>query len=142
LQADWRSLRVPSRIEDVELLGAITPMASPQMTTRHAAGSEVLCVCGNYGCVEAVASAPAIVRQLGQLTPRQGELPATPEELMTVLRVNEKTTVGLLRAAGSLVGEVVANLVHFYNPARIVVGGGLTIPSDDMLALKEGGIWQ
>ena len=32
------------------------------------------------------------------------------------------------------VGEVVANLVHFYNPARIVVGGGLTVPSDDMLS--------
>ncbi len=94
----------------------------------------VLCACGNYGCVEAVASAPAILGQLRQLTPGQGQCPATLEELMEALRVNEKMTVGLVREAASRVGEVVANLVHFYNPARIVVGGGLTVPSDDMLA--------
>jgi predicted NBD/HSP70 family sugar kinase len=95
---------------------------------------EVLCTCGNYGCVEAVASMSAILRQLSQLTPRHGDLPATPEELMAALRVNEKTTTKLVRAAARIVGEVVANLVHVYNPARIVVGGGLTTPSDDMLA--------
>jgi len=95
---------------------------------------EVLCTCGNYGCVEAVASMSAILRQLSQISPHRGDLPATPEELMAALRVNEKTTTKLVRAAARMVGEVVANLVHVYNPARIVVGGGLTIPSDDMLA--------
>lgn len=96
---------------------------------------EVLCACGNYGCVEAVAAAPAILGQLRQqTTSRQAEFPTTLEELMEALRVNEKMTVGLVREAAGQVGEVVANLVHFYNPARIVVGGGLTVPSDDMLA--------
>ena len=95
---------------------------------------EVLCACGNYGCVEAVAAAPAILGQLGRMTPRESQSPATLEELMEALRVNEKMTVGLVREAAGQVGEVVANLVHFYNPARIVVGGGLTVPSDDMLA--------
>jgi predicted NBD/HSP70 family sugar kinase len=95
---------------------------------------QVLCTCGNYGCVQAIASAPAILRQLSQITPRHGDLPATPEELMAALRVNEETTTRLVRAAALMVGEVVANLVHIYNPARIVVGGGLTIPSDVMLA--------
>ena len=95
---------------------------------------EVLCACGNYGCVEAVAAAPAILSQLGRMTSPPGQVPATLEELMEALRVNEKMTVGLVREAAGQVGEVVANLVHFYNPARIVVGGGLTVPSDDMLA--------
>lgn len=103
---------------------------------------DVPCACGNYGCVEAVASVPAILRQLSQATPRQGDVPATGEELMAALRVNEKTTVRLVRAAASLVGEVVANLVHFYNPARIVVGGGLTLPSDDMLAGIRAVVYQ
>jgi predicted NBD/HSP70 family sugar kinase len=94
----------------------------------------VLCVCGNYGCVEAVASAPAILRQVRELASTDSKLPTTQEELMAALRVNEKITVGLVRQAASRLGEVVANLVHFYNPARIVVGGGLTVPSDDMLA--------
>jgi predicted NBD/HSP70 family sugar kinase len=95
---------------------------------------DVLCTCGNYGCIEAVASAPAILSQISQLTDRNGKLPTTPQELHAALRDNEKVTVGLVREAASRIGEVVANLVHFYNPARIVVGGGLTMPSDDMLA--------
>jgi predicted NBD/HSP70 family sugar kinase len=94
----------------------------------------VLCVCGNYGCIEAVASAPAILRQVRDLSSDGGKLPTTREELTAALRVNEKVTVGLVREAAAKIGEVVANLVHFYNPARIVVGGGLTVPSDDMLA--------
>jgi predicted NBD/HSP70 family sugar kinase len=72
----------------------------------------------------------------------RGDLPATPEELLAALRVNEKTTVGLVRTAVGLVGEVVANLVHFYNPARIVGGGGLTIPGDDMLAGIRAAVYQ
>lgn len=100
----------------------------------HGADDE-LCVCGNYGCIEAVASAPAILARLRQTSADEGtELPRTREELMAALRSNEKVTVGLVREAAAQVGEVVANLVHFYNPARIVVGGGLTVPSDDMLA--------
>jgi predicted NBD/HSP70 family sugar kinase len=95
---------------------------------------EVLCVCGNYGCVEAVASMPAILGQIQALARPTDDLPATVEELMAAVRVNEKVTVGLVREAASRIGEVVANLVHFYNPARIAVGGGLSEPSDDLLA--------
>lgn len=95
---------------------------------------EVLCVCGNYGCIEAVASAPAILRQIRELPPQETPLPTTWDELTAALQTNEKVTVGLVREAASQLGEVVASLVHFYNPARIVVGGGLTVPSDDMLA--------
>ena len=95
---------------------------------------EVLCRCGNHGCIEAVASAPAILRRLGELDSAEHKLPTTREELTAALRVNEKITVGLIREAAGRIGEVVANLVHFYNPARIVVGGGLTVPSDDVLA--------
>jgi predicted NBD/HSP70 family sugar kinase len=111
---------------------------------------DVLCRCGNYGCIEAVASAPAILRRLAELAAADHDLtgrnltnpanrtdhkvPTTREELDAALRVNEKLTVGLIREAAERIGEVVANLVHFYNPARIVVGGGLTVPSDDLLA--------
>lgn len=95
---------------------------------------DVLCRCGNYGCIEAVASAPAILRRLGELDTTGHKAPTTREELDAALRMNEKLTVGLIREAAERIGEVVANLVHFYNPARIVVGGGLTVPSDDLLA--------
>ena len=95
---------------------------------------DVLCRCGNYGCIEAVASAPAILRRLREISDDAEKLPTTHDELLTAIRLNDKVTVGLMREAAAQVGEVVANLVHFFNPARIVVGGALTVPSDDMLA--------
>lgn len=95
---------------------------------------QALCRCGNYGCIEAVASTPAILAQLQARDTVGAKLPSTHEELTAALRANEQVAVGLVREAAGRIGEVVATLVHFYNPARIVVGGGLTVASDDMLA--------
>jgi predicted NBD/HSP70 family sugar kinase len=95
---------------------------------------DILCACGNYGCIEAVASASAILRQLRELGATGEHLPSTHEELVTALRVGDRVTVQLVREAATRVGEVVANLVHFFNPARVVVGGSLTAASDDVLA--------
>ena len=40
----------------------------------------------------------------------------------------------LVREAAELIGEVVATLVHFYNPARVTIGGSVAAASDDLLA--------
>ena len=50
--------------------------------------------------------------------------------------------MGAVREAASRIGEVVADFVHFCNPARIVVGGGLTVPSDDILAGIRAVVYQ
>jgi predicted NBD/HSP70 family sugar kinase len=97
-------------------------------------GDDMLCACGNYGCIEAVASASAVLRQLQSLDPDGNDLPTTHEELVAALRAGDKVTVKLVREAATRVGEVVANLVHFFNPARVVIGGSLTAASDDVLA--------
>ncbi len=97
-------------------------------------GDDMLCACGNYGCIEAVASASAILRQLHQLDADGADIPSTHEELVAALRAGDRLTVKLVREAATRVGEVVANLVHFFNPARVVIGGGLTAASDDVLA--------
>jgi predicted NBD/HSP70 family sugar kinase len=95
---------------------------------------EILCVCGNYGCIEAVASATSILRVLPQHWSGPGPIPTDLEELLLALRSGDKVTIQLVREAASRVGEVIANLVHFFNPARVVIGGSLTLASDDMLA--------
>jgi predicted NBD/HSP70 family sugar kinase len=95
---------------------------------------DILCACGNYGCIEAVASASAILRQLREASTSAMPLPDSHEEIARALRTGDKVTVGLVREAAIRVGEVVANLVHFFNPARVVIGGGLTVASDDVLA--------
>jgi predicted NBD/HSP70 family sugar kinase len=93
-----------------------------------------LCTCGNHGCVEAVASGSAVLRQLRRAWTGGAPPPATLEELATALAAGDAVTVQLVREAAARLGEVVASLVHFFNPARVVVGGFLALSSDDVLA--------
>jgi predicted NBD/HSP70 family sugar kinase len=99
----------------------------------------VVCACGNIGCVEAVASADAIVRQLSS---HQVEPVVATAHIEQLLREGEADTVRLVRAASVVIGEVVATLVHFYNPARVVLGGAITAASDHVLAGVRGVVYQ
>jgi predicted NBD/HSP70 family sugar kinase len=87
------------------------------------------CVCGNVGCIEAVASAGAIARRLG--APGR---PVPIAEVRALLARGDPAAVAAVREAAALIGELVATLVHFYNPARVTIGGGLAAASDELLA--------
>ncbi|GAA2362676.1 ROK family protein [Saccharopolyspora halophila] len=91
---------------------------------------DVVCQCGNVGCVEAVASADAVIRALR--TEDGG--PRDIEDLARLVRDGDATAIRHIRSAASTIGEVVAMLVHFYNPKRIVLGGLITAVGDDVLA--------
>ncbi|MER7084098.1 ROK family protein, partial [Saccharopolyspora kobensis] len=56
------------------------------------------------------------------------------EDLARLLRDGDATAVRQVRTAAATIGEVVAMLVHFYNPKRIVLGGLITSAGDDLLA--------
>jgi predicted NBD/HSP70 family sugar kinase len=99
----------------------------------------VLCACGNIGCIEAVASADAILRQLS--VPAVEPVVATAH-IEQLLRQGEANTVRLVREAAVVLGEVVATLVHFYNPSRVVLGGAITSASDHLLAGVRGVVYQ
>ncbi|RRO19968.1 ROK family transcriptional regulator [Saccharopolyspora rhizosphaerae] len=97
---------------------------------RVPGADEVTCQCGNVGCVEAVASAAAVLRELR--TEEGG--PETMEDLAQLLRDGDATAIRRIRTAAATIGEVVAMLVHFYNPKRIVLGGLITSVGDELLA--------
>ncbi|MCI2421735.1 ROK family protein [Saccharopolyspora sp. K220] len=97
---------------------------------RVPGADDVICQCGNVGCVEAVASADAVIRALR--TEQAG--PRNIEDLARLLRDGDAIAVRRVRSAAATIGEVVAMLVHFYNPKRIVLGGLITAAGDDMLA--------
>ncbi len=90
------------------------------------------CVCGNVGCIEALASTGAILRRLGEHTP--DEPTPTIADVRERIASGDATAQRLVREAAVLIGELVAMLVHFYNPARVTMGGSLTEVSDDLLA--------
>ena len=59
-----------------------------------------------------------------------------------LLARGDPTVLRLVREAAELIGEVVATLVHFYNPARVTIGGALTAASDELLAGVRSVVYQ
>ena len=89
-------------------------------TTLDEAG--LLCYCGNRGCLETVASGPAITKLVAN---GAGELP-------TLASVIERAVDGDLRCrraisdAGREMGVAVAGLCNLINPERVIIGGQLS----------------
>jgi predicted NBD/HSP70 family sugar kinase len=81
-----------------------------------------LCYCGNRGCLETVASGPAILHLVG---PVGGET-------LTLARLVELALNGDLRCrraiadAGREIGVAIAGLCNLINPERVIVGGLLS----------------
>ena len=82
----------------------------------------VLCSCGRYDCLDAVASGAAIVGAL-----RDAGL--VVEDMTTVLRLAndaDPLVTRMLREAGTRTGNVLATIVNFFNPAVLALGGHLS----------------
>ncbi len=99
---------------------------------------DVMCRCGRHGCLESVASVGAMAARLSAA--RRGEV--STDELFDSLKRGDATTVNIVRDAGLLIGNVVADLVNFCNPSRIVVGGAITHCSEDVLAQIRSVVYQ
>ncbi|WP_196481976.1 ROK family protein [Burkholderia vietnamiensis] len=107
---------------------------------RVAGHDSTVCRCGNIGCIEAVASATALLRQLGEAS--GATVKPTIDDLARLIKARDQTAIRLTRDAATLIGEVVAMLVHMFNPATIVLGGRLTRISDDLLAGVRAVVYQ
>lgn len=89
--------------------------------------SGALCYCGNRGCLETVASGPAIVQLVGR------------GEILTLGRVIELAGHGDLRCrraisdAGREIGVAIAGLCNLVNPERVIIGGLLSRAGDILL---------
>jgi len=102
-------------------------------TTVVAEGAE--CVCGNRGCLETVASMPAIAQAITARL-RAGEpsvLAATLREqgclrahdITAAVRDGDSLARDEVKKASRFVGIAVANLIDLFNPTRIIIGGQL-----------------
>jgi predicted NBD/HSP70 family sugar kinase len=80
-----------------------------------------VCRCGNRGCLETVASPPAIAALLARSWGR----PVNAEELTDLLRTGDRGTLRAVEDAGDAVGRALAFTVMLLNPELIVVGGDL-----------------
>jgi predicted NBD/HSP70 family sugar kinase len=89
-----------------------------------------LCRCGKLGCVEARAGGWAIARDLRA----KGLEARNARDVMTLVNNNEPEAIQLVRSAGRVLGEVVADVVSVLNPSLIVIGGTLAEAGEHLLA--------
>ena len=80
-----------------------------------------VCRCGNRGCLETVASPPAIA----ELLTRSWGRPVDAADLAELLRAGDRGTLRAVEDAGDAVGRALAATVMLLNPELIVVGGDL-----------------
>ncbi|NHA67865.1 ROK family protein [Phycicoccus sp. CMS6Z-2] len=93
-------------------------------------GGDARCTCGNTGCLEAVASGPAIVRRLRA----QGLDIADSQGLVDASKAGDLVATEAIRDAGREIGRVLATCVSLLNPSVIVVGGVLAQTAEHLLA--------
>ncbi|MEV6521494.1 ROK family protein [Longispora sp. NPDC051575] len=92
--------------------------------------SDIVCRCGNTGCLEAVASGAA----LAALLRAAGEDAANSRDVVALVRAGNARAVQLVRQAGRDIGEVLAALVNFFNPGGIIIGGDMADAGEYLLA--------
>ncbi len=103
-----------------------------------------ICGCGNRGCMEALASGPAVAAAGVRLL-RNGLAPVlheivggdlnrvTPETMAQAAREGERTVQIEIRRAAEFIGIGVANMVTALHPDRVVFGGGVAQMGDLLL---------
>jgi glucokinase len=93
-------------------------------------GGEVMCRCGNFGCLEAMASGPAVASALAAA----GVPATTGEDVLELARRGNMAAISAMRQAGRDVGDVLAASVNLLNPSVIVIGGGLSSAGEYLMA--------
>ena len=110
------------------------------------------CHCGNLGCVEVMAAGPAITRMAVEAA-QAGESTALAECLrvqgrIDAIDVGEASRAGdasanaIVQRAGSLIGQMLASIVNFFNPSHVFIGGGITRIGPLFLAAVRQSVYQ
>src|SRR5438034_270795 len=105
-----------------------------------------LCKCGNYGCLEAYASGPAIATRAREALVREdaasllpslvdGQLERiTAEIVYTAAKKGDGLANEIVRDTARYLGVGIANMLNIVNPDVVVVAGGVTRAGDALFA--------
>jgi glucokinase len=101
------------------------------------------CKCGNYGCLEAYASGPAIAERVREALERGAEsiLPGlagssaaiTAAHVYNAAREGDALAREVVRDTARYLGAGIANLLNLFNPDVVVLAGGVTAAGDELL---------
>lgn len=101
------------------------------------------CKCGNYGCIEAYASGPAIATRAveGIEAGVESALPQyvqadlsklTAQIVYEAANDGDQYALEVVRETASLLGAAVASILNIFNPQVVVICGGVTLAGDKL----------
>jgi glucokinase len=99
------------------------------------------CKCGNYGCLEAYASGPAIAERARELLEGNGESMLhklvdgdlsriTAQTVFEASKREDPVALEVVRDTAHFLGVGVSNLINIFNPDTFVIAGGVTQAGD------------
>lgn len=116
------------------LLGAHGLAGEPGHTTVEPAGPR--CKCGNVGCLEVMSAGPAIARHAIDLIHQgqtsslsralQSGVEITAEVVGEAAQLGDDVALQAIRRAAYYLGIGVLNLIHIFDPAVVILGGGVS----------------
>lgn len=87
---------------------------------------DILCYCGNYGCLENVASGLGIQRMA-----QERGLPANDvQELADLARDGGKEAQAIFKKFASALGRGIAVTINLYNPETVILSGKVSMAAD------------
>jgi predicted NBD/HSP70 family sugar kinase len=112
----------------------------------------VICRCGNIGCLEALAGGAAlgaageVVARGGRsarlLTALEQRGSVTAEDVARAASAGDPVAMQMLADAGHRIGAMLASVVNFFNPSLIAIGGGVANSPDVLLASIRESIYR
>jgi predicted NBD/HSP70 family sugar kinase len=95
-----------------------------------------ICRCGNRGCLETIAAAPAL---LATLAPLRGD-EITLQELVRLAGAGDEGCRRLVADAGHAVGRIAGSICNVFNPELIIVGGEMILAGDVLVEAVRAGV--
>jgi predicted NBD/HSP70 family sugar kinase len=97
--------------------------------TKITGVEETCSSCGARGCLAAIASGRAMVRDLHRL----GYQPSNTRDVVQLVRAGNPDAVQIVTAAGRALGDVLSKAVSLLNPDAVVIGGDVVHAREQLL---------
>jgi glucokinase len=103
-----------------------------------------LCGCGQHGCLEQYGSGTALLNRAKELISSgqaknsmlgsKSAADLSGNDIFTALQANDELALGLLNELGHYLGQAIASLTAILDPEVVVIGGGVSILGEKLLA--------
>jgi len=93
----------------------------------------VLCHCGKYGCLEAVASGNAIEGRGNALPASAAGAALSARDLAERARGGDEKARQVFAGAGRYLGRAISIATNLLNPDKVIIGGGVALAEDLLL---------